>query len=220
MAVHDAMPSFEHYPMLLPYSQLLRHMSHQLFGFDLASRALHPAPQYGQGGGDGTREAHPLFVHFLFVPSFLACSSPSPSLLRLARACHFLPPDGLPSFSASFQPRSPPPLFLSADGLAGGEEWLVVVIERVIVERFGADKVESYQGHMGLDEVKKLFNRARLLIGPSSLALSSLLFLPFNAALLELLPRLLSMPLLLPPHSLGITVNPPCYFNDFVRGMS
>ncbi|CAI7833012.1 unnamed protein product, partial [Closterium sp. NIES-54] len=35
---------------------------------------------------------------------------------------------------------------------------------------------------------KKLFNRARLLIGPSSLALSSLLFLPFNAALLELLP--------------------------------
>ncbi|CAI5490661.1 unnamed protein product [Closterium sp. Naga37s-1] len=148
-------------------------------------------------------------------PSFLSCASPSPSLLRLARARHFLPPDGLPSFLPSFKPHSPPPLFLSADGLSSGGEWLVVVvrtglggagesggggggvggvveeeeeIERVVVERFGAERVESYQGHMGMDDVKKLFNRARLLIGPSSLALSSLLFLPFNAALLELLP--------------------------------
>ncbi|CAI5979070.1 unnamed protein product [Closterium sp. NIES-65] len=138
-------------------------------------------------------------------PSFLSCASPSPSLLRLARARHFLPPDGLPSFLPSFKPHSPPPLFLSADGLSSGGEWLVVVvrtglggagesggggggvggvveeeeeIERVVVERFGAERVESYQGHMGMDDVKKLFNRARLLIGPSSLALSSLLIYP------------------------------------------
>ncbi|CAI5494825.1 unnamed protein product [Closterium sp. Naga37s-1] len=157
----------------------------------------------------------PLFLPLFMQPSFLSCASPSPSLLCLARARHFLPPDGLPSFLPSFKPHSPPPLFLSADGLSAGGEWLVVVvrtglggagesggggggmggvveeeeeIERVVVERFGSERVESYQGHMGMDDVKKLFNRARLLIGPSSLALSSLLFLPFNAVLLELLP--------------------------------
>ncbi|CAI5964683.1 unnamed protein product [Closterium sp. NIES-64] len=146
------------------------------------------------------------------LPSFLPASPPAPPLLPtlLLRSLtidshgntRFY---GLPSFLPSFKPHSPPPLFLSADGLSSGGEWLVVVvrtglggagesggggggvggvveeeeeIERVVVERFGAERVESYQGHMGMDDVKKLFNRARLLIGPSSLALSSLLIYP------------------------------------------
>ncbi|CAI5943376.1 unnamed protein product [Closterium sp. NIES-64] len=65
-----------------------------------------------------------------------------------------------------------------ADGAPRNSTQCKEEIERLVVERFGAERVENYQGHLGMDDVKKLFNRARLLIGPSSLALSSLLIYP------------------------------------------
>ncbi|CAI5482746.1 unnamed protein product [Closterium sp. Yama58-4] len=49
-------------------------------------------------------------------------------------------------------------------------------------------RVVVYDEHVPLTEARALFSRALLLVGPTSPALSNLIFLPFNATVIEILP--------------------------------
>ncbi|CAI5513151.1 unnamed protein product [Closterium sp. Naga37s-1] len=69
-------------------------------------------------------------------------------------------------------------------------------MKRVIVmmrELFGESRVVVYDEHVPLLQAKDLFSRAILFVGPTSPALSNLIFMPFNSTLIEILPRPVAM---------------------------
>ncbi|CAI5518587.1 unnamed protein product [Closterium sp. Naga37s-1] len=85
------------------------------------------------------------------------------------------------------------------EGGGGGEgvretEAAMHVIIAMLKEQFSDGRVIVYDEHMPLLQAKALFSRAILLVGPTSPALTNLLFMPFNSTLIELLPYPVTRP--------------------------
>ncbi|CAI5459039.1 unnamed protein product [Closterium sp. Yama58-4] len=82
------------------------------------------------------------------------------------------------------------------EGVEGDYKEAADAMNRVIVmmrELFGEARVVVYDEHVPLIQAKELFSRAILFVGPTSPALSNLIFMPFNSTLIEILPRTVAM---------------------------
>ncbi|CAI5958229.1 unnamed protein product [Closterium sp. NIES-65] len=82
------------------------------------------------------------------------------------------------------------------EGAEGDNKEAADAMNRVIVmmrELFGEARVVVYDEHVPLLQAKELFSRAILFVGPTSPALSNLIFMPFNSTLIEVLPRTVAM---------------------------
>ncbi|CAI7916298.1 unnamed protein product, partial [Closterium sp. NIES-53] len=82
------------------------------------------------------------------------------------------------------------------EGVEGDNKEAADAMNRVIVmmrELFGEARVVVYDEHVPLLQAKELFSRAILFVGPTSPALSNLIFMPFNSTLIEILPRTVAM---------------------------
>ncbi|CAI5513152.1 unnamed protein product [Closterium sp. Naga37s-1] len=82
------------------------------------------------------------------------------------------------------------------EGAEGDNKEAADAMNRVIVmmrELFGEARVVVYDEHVPLLQAKELFSRAILFVGPTSPALSNLIFMPFNSTLIEILPRTVAM---------------------------
>ncbi|CAI5512670.1 unnamed protein product, partial [Closterium sp. Naga37s-1] len=82
------------------------------------------------------------------------------------------------------------------EGVEGDNKEAADAMNRVIVmmrELFGEARVVVYDEHVPLLQAKELFSRAILFVGPTSPALSALIFMPFNSTLIEILPRTVAM---------------------------
>ncbi|GJP42063.1 hypothetical protein CLOM_g1657 [Closterium sp. NIES-68] len=95
------------------------------------------------------------------------------------------------------------------EGGGGGEgvretEAALHVIIAMLKELFSDSRVMVYDEHLPLHQARALFSRAILLVGPTSPALSHLLFMPFNATLIELIPYPVTRPLPSLPLSLSL----------------
>ncbi|CAI5518557.1 unnamed protein product [Closterium sp. Naga37s-1] len=171
------MPAARRFPLLLADRHVLFHLGLGVFGTDLSSLAISPeSPLLGDS------RDHLFFAKQLYVPIHVsslcglsAAGRPScPDALWLAlRANHLLPRGGLPILNPDWTPNQPAPY--SHNVVLGGQsvprDWVVVV-----------------SLHVPLTEARTLFSRALLLVGPTSPALSNLIFLPFNATVIEILP--------------------------------
>ncbi|CAI5479503.1 unnamed protein product [Closterium sp. Yama58-4] len=84
----------------------------------------------------------------------------------------------------------------AGEGAEGDNKEAADAMNRVIVmmrELFGEARVVVYDEHVPLLQAKELFSRAILFVGPTSPALSNLIFMPFNSTLIEILPRTVAM---------------------------
>ncbi|CAI5524884.1 unnamed protein product, partial [Closterium sp. Naga37s-1] len=82
------------------------------------------------------------------------------------------------------------------EGAEGDNKEAADAMNSVIVmmrELFGEARVVVYDEHVPLLQAKELFSRAILFVGPTSPALSNLIFMPFNSTLIEVLPRTVAM---------------------------
>ncbi|CAI5996371.1 unnamed protein product [Closterium sp. NIES-64] len=168
------MPAARRFPLLLADRHVLFHLGLGVFGTDLSSLAISPeSPLLGDS------RDHLFFAKQLYVPIHVsslcglsAAGRPSrPDALWLAlRANHLLPRGGLPILNPDWTPNPPAPY--SHNVVLGGRsvprDWVVVVSL--------------------VWKARALFSRALLLVGPTSPALSNLIFLPFNATVIEILP--------------------------------
>ncbi|CAI5479504.1 unnamed protein product [Closterium sp. Yama58-4] len=84
----------------------------------------------------------------------------------------------------------------AGEGAEGDNKEAADAMNRVIVmmrELFGESRVVVYDEHVPLLQAKELFSRAILFVGPTSPALSNLIFMPFNSTVIEILPRPVTM---------------------------
>ncbi|CAI5531629.1 unnamed protein product [Closterium sp. Naga37s-1] len=72
----------------------------------------------------------------------------------------------------------------AAAATADGMQSIIKFLQHI----FSKSRVVVYDEHVPLTEARALFSRALLLVGPTSPALSNLIFLPFNATVIEILP--------------------------------
>ncbi|CAI5508183.1 unnamed protein product [Closterium sp. Naga37s-1] len=75
-----------------------------------------------------------------------------------------------------------------AEGAAAATAEGMQSIIKFLQHIFSESRVVLYDEHVPLTEARALFSRALLLVGPTSPALSNLIFLPFNATVIEILP--------------------------------
>ncbi|CAI7776094.1 unnamed protein product [Closterium sp. NIES-53] len=75
-----------------------------------------------------------------------------------------------------------------AEGAAAATAEGMQSIIKFLQHIFSKSRVVVYDEHVPLTEARALFSRALLLVGPTSPALSNLIFLPFNATVIEILP--------------------------------
>ncbi|CAI5508232.1 unnamed protein product [Closterium sp. Naga37s-1] len=61
-------------------------------------------------------------------------------------------------------------------------------IAGMLRELYSEERVVVYEEHLPLRKAKALFSRTILLVGPTSPALSNLIFMPFNSTVIEILP--------------------------------
>ncbi|CAI5991924.1 unnamed protein product [Closterium sp. NIES-65] len=61
-------------------------------------------------------------------------------------------------------------------------------IAGMLRELYSEERVVVYEEHLPLRKAKELFSRTILLVGPTSPALSNLIFMPFNSTVIEILP--------------------------------
>ncbi|CAI5461925.1 unnamed protein product [Closterium sp. Yama58-4] len=85
------------------------------------------------------------------------------------------------------------------EGGGGGEgvretEAAIHVIIAMLKELFSDGRVIVYDENMPLLQAKALFSRTILLVGPTSPALTNLLFMPFNSTVVEILPYPVTRP--------------------------
>lgn len=181
------LPKLRTMPVAMQNRKLIRAVWSSVLGFRLGGMRLH-----------GMGEEELLFVKKLYQPMHQNCHQPSPSLWKHFRENFLLLPDGLPIFDTNGKLRSG----LKPKPIAGMvEDWVVVVAkpessgpqlpdlnvaEKLLVELYGDHRVVVYNGRLGIEDAKQLFNRAILFVGATGISFTNIIFLPPNATILEL----------------------------------
>ncbi|CAI5476915.1 unnamed protein product [Closterium sp. Yama58-4] len=145
-----------------------------------------------------------ILVDQLFMPLYQCCGKPSPAIWRDMRLKALLPPHGLPFFHKhGWQLRGIQPITEKQAAAVLRSDWLVVVARRPgsrrvldkfeelleeVKKAFGQEKVRTFDGSLPILEARSLFLQARLFIAGHGAALANMVFMPFNATVLEIRP--------------------------------
>eukprot|EP00271_Cylindrocystis_brebissonii_P015223 TRINITY_DN3749_c0_g1_i1.p1 TRINITY_DN3749_c0_g1~~TRINITY_DN3749_c0_g1_i1.p1 ORF type:complete len:449 (-),score=16.24 TRINITY_DN3749_c0_g1_i1:375-1541(-) len=133
------------------------------------------------------------FVQRLFVPTPMACMRPGRALIKQIRSEHFnfsSPRQATNTSDGGKEATSIPPDWVIILGVREkGIKRSIVGWEEILVKLrtvLPVDRIEIYDGHLGIHKARDLFRRARFYMGPHGGGLANIIFLPPWGEVLEI----------------------------------